>query len=84
MTHSNKLVDYCDISCETGGFAEEKDQASNGLFGVPRFRDSPKTHIKAENRQILMHSLITLVTAQKSLVLARLLNGLERKLPMKL
>ena len=50
MTHSNKLVDYCDISCETGGFAEEKDQASNGLFGVPRFRDSQKTPIKAENR----------------------------------
>ena len=52
MTHGNKLVDYCDISCETGGLAEEKDQASNRLFRAPRFRDSPKTHIKAENRQI--------------------------------
>ena len=31
---------------------KRKTRPVTELFGVPRFRDSPKTHIKAENRQI--------------------------------
>ena len=49
----------------------------SGLQGL----EIRRKHIsKQKIDKLLMHSLITLGTAQKSLVLARLLNGLEQKL----